>query len=199
MGEPKTHEVNPEGTKLYLDYLDKEMNIMGILSAFCTATVAFALKELLAADADKSLAKIWENSRCFVVIGSLLIFGAAAWFYRQRSDLAWYYGQISLTQAAPQVIRFKLFEWLRDADSWKTWIPYRCGFFFLWPGLAAYMVSAVSYDWSKSVRPIALEIYALIVAALLLVCWRSACILAARPYDEDPLTLESFFCGKDKK
>jgi len=31
--------VDREGAKLYLEYLDKEMNIMGILSTFCVATV----------------------------------------------------------------------------------------------------------------------------------------------------------------
>jgi hypothetical protein len=194
-----THEVNPEGTTLYLDYLDEEMNIMGILSAFCTATVALALKELLGADADKPLGQIWINSRGFVIVGSLLILGAAASFYRQRSDLAWYYGQISLTRAAPEVTDVNVFDWLKDADSWKTWIPYRCAFFFLWPGLAAYMVGAVSYDWCDSVRPITLEIYASIVATLLLVCWRSACILAAYPYDDNPLTWSSFFGRDDTK
>jgi len=195
MCESNTHEVDPEGVKLYLDYLDKEMNIMGILSAFCVATVAFTLRELLEAEPNRPLEQIWEYSGWFV---SALILGAAAWFYRQRSDLAWYYGQISLTRAASEVTKTELFDWLKDADSWTTWISYRCGFFLLWPGLVAYMAAAVSYNWGCFAHATALGIYVSMVLVLLWACWRTACILAAHPYDENPLTLKSLF-GKEEK
>jgi hypothetical protein len=198
MCESNTHEVDPEGVKLYLDYLDKEMNIMGILSAFCVATVAFTLRELLEAEPNRPLEQIWEYSGWFVIIGSALILGAAAWFYRQRSDLAWYYGQISLTRAASEVTKTELFDWLKDADSWTTWISYRCGFFLLWPGLVAYMAAAVSYNWGCFAHATALGIYVSMVLVLLWACWRTACILAAHPYDENPLTLKSLF-GKEEK
>ena len=36
--------------KHYLDYLDKEMSIMGILSAFCVAVVAALLNGIFTAD-----------------------------------------------------------------------------------------------------------------------------------------------------
>jgi len=36
--------------KHYLDYLDKEMTIMGILSAFCVAVVAALLNGIFTAD-----------------------------------------------------------------------------------------------------------------------------------------------------
>jgi hypothetical protein len=36
-----------EDLKPYLDYVEKEMNIMGVLSAFCALAPALAIKELL--------------------------------------------------------------------------------------------------------------------------------------------------------
>lgn len=195
MAERQTHPVHPESAKLYLDYLDKEMNIMGILSAFCVATVAFSLKELLEANGNSAptLQTIWINGAWYILIGSALILGAAACFYVQRSNLAWNYGQISLTLAAPTVTGLALYDWLRDADGWDTWIPYRCGFFFLWPGLAGYGVAALGFKCSWISNPKASTIYIAIVVLLLAACWRCARILAAHPYDDDPLTLSSFF------
>jgi hypothetical protein len=56
-----------ENATLYLRYLDKEMNIMGILSVFCIATVAFPLKELLEAQKSTPLADMWENTKDYVL------------------------------------------------------------------------------------------------------------------------------------
>ena len=195
MTEQQTHQVDRESTKLYLAYLDKEMNIMGILSAFCVATVAFSLKELLEANGNPPppLQTIWVNGAWYVLIGSALILGAAGWFYVQRSNLAWNYGQISLTLAAPTVTGLKLYDWLRDADAWDTWIPYRCAFFFLWAGLAGYGVAALGFKYSWIAHPMPIWIYISVVVVLLAVCWRCAHILAAHPYEQDPLTLKNFF------
>jgi hypothetical protein len=112
--ELETYTVDREGAKLYLDYLDKEMNIMGILSAFCVAAVAFALKEVLGAQSSTSLANVWTNGAWQILIGSVLILGAAVGFYVERSTLAWYYGQISLTLAAPEIAGEELYLWLDE-------------------------------------------------------------------------------------
>src|SRR5216684_2950180 len=100
MAEQETHQVHRESTKLYLDYLDKEMNHMGILSAFCVATVAFSLKELLEAQKPAELWQIRDSAKAYILVGSFLIIAAAAWFYKQRSTLAWFYGQICLALTA---------------------------------------------------------------------------------------------------
>jgi hypothetical protein len=199
MSEQETHQVHRESTKLYLEYLDKEMNIMGILSAFCVATVAFSLKELLEASAPSPLKTIWDNGGWYILTGSALMLGAGAWFYGQRSNLAWNYGQISLKLAAPAITpRTELYAWLANADAWDTWIPYLCGFFFLWGGLAGYAVAAVGFKYSWIANSTAFEIYVAVVIVLLAVCWRCAWILASNPDEDDPITLKRIF-GLEKK
>jgi hypothetical protein len=198
VSEQETHQVHRESTKLYLEYLDKEMNIMGILSAFCVATVAFSLKELLEAIAPSPLRTIWDNGGWYIMTGSALILGAGAWFYGQRSNLAWNYGQISLKLTAPTITRTELYDWLADADAWDTWIPYRCGFFFLWAGLAGYGVAAIGFKYSWIANSTAIGVYIAVVLVLLAICWRCARILAANPYEDDPLTWESFFSFETK-
>jgi hypothetical protein len=55
-------------TKKYLEYLDKEMTIMGILSAVCVAAPAGILNAVLSKDSDvKSM--FWNPGHFFIVIG----------------------------------------------------------------------------------------------------------------------------------
>src|SRR6478609_344159 len=79
----------------YLDYLDKEMSIMGILSTFCVIVVAGTSKEIL--EADKGLlCQMAASGFGYFMSGSVVIMVAAFLFYYQRSILAYHYGQISL-------------------------------------------------------------------------------------------------------
>ena len=121
----------------YLDYLDKEMSIMGVLSTFCLAVPSLCWERVISAD-EKSivldfLVKLLGNGSLYLVIASgLMVFGAAS-FYKQRSRLAWYYGQIALKVALPDYTAREIDKWLKDADSWETWIPYhlsKCAIFF---------------------------------------------------------------------
>jgi hypothetical protein len=112
----------------YLEYLDKEMTILGVLSTFCLAIPALMLERILSAD-EKSLAydfldKLWFNGAWYLVTACCLMLLGAAFFYTQRSRLAWYYGQIALEIALPNYTKHRLAEWLKNADSWITWIPY---------------------------------------------------------------------------
>jgi len=111
----------------YLDYLDKEMSIMGVLSTFCLAVPSLFLERVVSAD-EKSIAhdfllKLWSNGWLFLVVATGIMFFGAAYFYKQRSRLAWYYGQIALKMALADYTARSLEEWLKDADSWETWIP----------------------------------------------------------------------------
>jgi hypothetical protein len=83
----------------YLQYLDKEMTIMGILSTFCVAVVALVLDRVGSAEPSKQtfFYFLWKNQSFYIVLGSSCIALAAALFYQQRSALAWFYGQISLS------------------------------------------------------------------------------------------------------
>jgi hypothetical protein len=110
--------------KIYLEYLDKEMSIMGILSTFCVAALALVLDRVLTADKGH-LVEIWSKGCFYILLGSGLMLFAAFFFYSQRSLLAWYYGQISLSLARePTNVDF----WLQEADSWAAWIRYRIAF-----------------------------------------------------------------------
>jgi hypothetical protein len=115
--------------KEYLDYLDKEMTIMGILSTFCIAALAVVLRATLGAGTDeKHLLTLWEQAKTPVVLSQVLLLAGALWFYRQRSHLAWCYGQIvlSLTSAADPFRDTT--DWLHTTDAWSSWLHYRRGF-----------------------------------------------------------------------
>jgi hypothetical protein len=104
--------------KQYLEYLDKEMTIMGILSAVAVAAPAGILSAVLANHNDVKTA-LWNTGQIFILAGSVLCIIAAFCFYKERSLLAWFYGQICLTEALTnkKSISARLGEWLREADS----------------------------------------------------------------------------------
>jgi hypothetical protein len=131
--------------KAYLEYLDKEMNIMGILSAFSVIAAGLALDRTMGATAMTALAAMWASQSPYLLGGSLMLMIAGLYFYLQRSLLAWYYGQITLSMSEVRDLTPTTRQWLRDSDSWATWIHYRtafaavaCGFLFygfaLFPG-----------------------------------------------------------------
>jgi len=127
-------------TDNYLDYLDKEMNIMGVLSAFCLAVPSLFVERIVSAD-EKSIAhdflvKLWGNGWLFLVVTIGMSFFGAAYFYKQRSRLAWYYGQIALKTALTNYTSHDLDTWLKKADNWETWIPYH------WAKTAMYFATA---------------------------------------------------------
>jgi uncharacterized protein len=130
-------------TKRYVEYLDKEMTIMGILSAVCVAAPAGILSAVLAKDSSVGIL-FWSACQFFIVAGSSLCVLAAFFFYKERSQLAWYYGQICLAELLTDkaAISAKLREWLREADSWETWLPYCWGFTFLVAGFSEYLLAA---------------------------------------------------------
>lgn len=83
-----------ERIEVYLEYLDKESNIMGILSSFCVLAAGIVVERVLSADAGY-LKRIADQSNVFVLVGAGLMLYAGVRYYRQRSQIAWYYGQIS--------------------------------------------------------------------------------------------------------
>jgi hypothetical protein len=127
-------------TRPYLEYLDKEMTIMGILSAASVAAPAGILGTLASKDGPLTTA-LWNAGSLFIVTASVLCVAAASCFYKERSQLAWLYGQICLTEAlneseeAPARLR----EWLSKADSWESWWPYSWGFTLLVAGAVEYL------------------------------------------------------------
>jgi hypothetical protein len=112
----------PEPTpKPYLDYLEKEMTIMGVLSAFCLGVLSFSLGTA------NRVTAAYGNGPEFVIVGSVLLFAAAWLFYLERSHLAWLYGGIAMAASEPS-IGGTVKGWLKEANSWAAWIPYRLAF-----------------------------------------------------------------------
>ena len=128
MTEPKT----------YLEYLDKEMTIMGILSAFSVALASFTTERIASAQ-NGFLRDIWLAGRDHVIGGAATAVLAAFFFYLQRSHLAWYYGQIALAQSRGKDVE----EWLEAADGWGTWVRYQTGFIALTLSFASYAYAVV--------------------------------------------------------
>ena len=86
-------------TKPYLEYLDKEMTIMGILSAVFLAAPAGILGAIASKDRQVTIA-FWNAGKLFIVAGSVFCIAAAFYFYKERSSLAWHYGQTCLNEAS---------------------------------------------------------------------------------------------------
>jgi hypothetical protein len=132
----------------YCEYLDKEMTIMGLLSAFAIAVSALVLERTAGATPDEQewLAMLWTKQQDLVIAGSLGLLLSGFWFYLQRSWLANLYGQLrlSLTSAPPTDMSTE--ELLDDADSWDTWRRYRFAFMCLSAGFAYYGIALYCYQ-----------------------------------------------------
>ena len=70
--------------------------------------------------------------------GSLAFALAALFFYRQRSLLAYYVGQLRFSQTDARYKGMTAKGLLEDADSWATWVHYQTAFVFLTLGFALY-------------------------------------------------------------
>ena len=125
----------------YLDYLDKEMTIMGILSSFCMISLAFATDRIILSD-NESQHIMWNNTPIYCTIGLFGLLIAALSFYRERALLAWYYGQISLSIAKKN--ETEVAELLNKSDSWDNWIYYQVGFGFLFLALSEFGCALLS-------------------------------------------------------
>jgi hypothetical protein len=142
----------------YVEYLDKEMTIMGLLSAFSVATPGLVVQSMAGAAASSPLTIVWNAGPRYWIVGSAAMLLAALLFYRQRSRLAWYYGQLCLarTPNAPEVDEAIL---LRDADSWETWVLYRWAFCAL--GVAVYIYGAALFLGVQKPVPICSDFWTL--------------------------------------
>lgn len=143
-----------DSAKPYLDYLDKEMTIQGILSAFCVAVGAAAFDRILGVRGEKASALVLNlqtNSRGFVLSAIVAVMIAALCFYLQRSKLAWLHGLISLAimremqDLSTPSDSFSFKDGLNIADSWSLWNMYKVGLAFL-AVTAVEVLFALFYD-----------------------------------------------------
>ncbi len=165
-----------EPTKLYLGYLDKEMTIMGILASFCVAVVALTLDKILGAKSseDTIMTNIWKNGECFVLIASAMMLLAAYCFYRQRARLSWHYGQISLCLAGvlKDMNEMDVQNWLKRADSWKTWCYYYTAFSFMRVAFLYYAAAIFSVSSAYNSNWVSKHFYIILIPTIwVFVCW----------------------------
>jgi len=126
-----------DSTKMYLDYLDKEMTIQGILSAFCVAAGAAAFDRVLDTAGSGLNLDLQGFSRAYVLSAIIALMVAALFFYLQRSGLAWLHGQISLAIARDMrelptpPDASSLTEGFDIGNSWSLWNCYKFGMSFL--------------------------------------------------------------------
>jgi len=142
-----------EAAKPYLDYLDKEMTIQGILSAFCVAAGAAAFDRVLGAkttDASPTIKSLQSVSFPYVVAAVAAIGLAGLFFYLQRSKLAWLHGQISfavtheMKNLSIPLDACSLADGLTIGNSWSLWDCYKFGMSFLAVS-ASEMILALSF------------------------------------------------------
>jgi predicted permease len=120
----------------YLQYLDKEMSIMGILSTFTALSVGgiATILSTVGKDSKLWLACFWTSEGAFLAVGGVMVLLSSLFFYTQRSRLAWCYGQLALTLQNTQIIDKSTDYWLHRADSWGIWQFYRYAFLCLFAG-----------------------------------------------------------------
>lgn len=169
----------------YCDYLDKEMTIMGLLSAFAVLVAGLVLDRTAAADPEKlpALATLWSDQREFLGVGSIALLLAALCFYLQRSLLAYYIGQLRFSTTVARYKKPSTKKLLEDADSWATWIQYQTGFVLLGLGFTLYAFAFYA-SLLKDQSPWRLVTIACTVAGLIAVL--NAAVKTCFSYHDEP-------------
>lgn len=170
--------------KQYLEYLDKEMTIMGILSTFCVAAASLVVDRVGSAEKDSFFKNLSAHHAPAVFIGSGLLVAAGLCFYLQRSRLAHFYGGIAMSIAGPGNHKWEIRSWLKEVYSWNTWLRYRTGFTFL-------MLAAVVYTHAiyRTVNPTGPPLHWLVWILGALIILNSACravVLTTHRYQNEP-------------
>jgi hypothetical protein len=182
-----------DGTKLYLDYLDKEMTIMGILSTFCVAAAALVIDRVASAEHNSFFGQLAVAHLVQILIGASFLMASGLCFYLQRADLAWYYGGICMSVAKPDTHEWDTKRWLKEMYSWAPWLKYRAGFMFLTctAVVFVYVIYRASYPSEPALLWLEWSILILIV-----ICVSVHCVVlstyryADRPYKK--VSLKTF-------
>jgi hypothetical protein len=180
-----------DGTKAYLEYLDKEMTIMGILSTFCVAAATLLIDRVGSAEHNSFFGGLAKSHIVQVLIGSGFLMLAGLYFYLQRSNLAYFYGSICMSIAKRDNQKCETGRWLTEVDSWATWLRYRLGFMFL--TLAAVFFIFLTFQTIRPTRdPGWVWIEGLLLAAIALSFSLYNVILSAYRYEDNPTQAFSF-------
>jgi len=116
-----------EDLKIYLEYLEKEMTIMGILSTFCVGAVALVVNKVNGADGSSLYSQLARHP-VQIYLGCALLLIAGLFFYLQRSKLAHFYGSICISIVNPDASEWDTKRWLTEAYTYYAWMRYRVAF-----------------------------------------------------------------------
>lgn len=150
-----------DSNKPFLDYLDKEMTIQGILSAFCVGVAGVVFDRVLGLkDASAFIQHLQQASHIFIVALGAGLLVAAGFFYLQRSRLAWLSGQISfaVTCGMQDMVLPEDTNRLEDAlaigNSWSLWNSYKFGISFIFVGAAELGLAILFAEWMRPPSPL---------------------------------------------
>lgn len=174
----------PDPIKGFLDYLDKEMTIMGILSSFCVAGAALIVDRVCSAEHTSFFGRLATDHPVEVFIGSGILILAALSFYLQRSWLAHLYGSTCASMVSVSATGWEPKRWVIEAYTYATWLRYRAGFLFL--VLASLMYSHAIYREIYPAHPSHAVLLIVVVASLFLAISGQFLILLAHRYSNQP-------------
>jgi len=169
-----------ESVKPYLDYLDMEVTIMRVLSAFAVAVPALIVERLAGADAKSALGDIWTTRRSYLLVGAGSFLVSALFFYRQGSLLAWAHGQLCLSQSPYADGVRSTRDLLEEADAWRSWLHYRWAFAFLLLGFVLYGFAFTRSPWPERSTLLFLPLFTVIA------CFVHTRVLLHFPDSETP-------------
>ena len=127
---PSADAIDP---KPYLDYLDREMRLLGILSTFCIAVASLIVGNVLNAASGSFLGNLWSNRSTAILFGLGAIIYAALEFFRQQRYYSYCYGQITRVWVRKCPTK-KLLEELNRAEQWMAQRRYSRGKLALYAG-----------------------------------------------------------------
>jgi hypothetical protein len=131
--------------KLTLDYLDKEMTLLGVLAAFSAAITGLALRELLRNENKGHVGMTHPEFIC-AVLGCLLLLSAAFSFGLQRIKVATRFGDICGSLLQPDEFKRSTTELLMEPISkLRWWRGYLIGGWLLALGLVELILAVVFF------------------------------------------------------
>lgn len=141
-GQQKTEPI----AKNYTSYLENEMAIMGILSTFCVIAVGACITVLSGTTKEHGpwFRSFWHDQGPFILSGMTAMLLSGFQFYRQRSILSYFVGQIYLGLYSPELADGSVHRLHERANDWFTWRFYRIGFLLLFTAAAFFARVGVS-------------------------------------------------------
>jgi hypothetical protein len=133
--------MSKDPAELFLDYLEKENTILGVISTFCILAAAFVIKEVLSASSGQ-IEQVAKDAITYIYIGSALMFYAGHRYFRQRSLIAWYQGQISL--AIVHDDKRLLNDTINEVDTRFAWRYYNTASVITWFAFIEYSFALIT-------------------------------------------------------